>query len=216
MKKEIERVAPTLRTNGEMGYVNIPRRCRVVRANVQGTYVSCQHGRPEPLRAASEFVTGMYMLIDEGACASADSERGRRSFISAVVSACNQIASGVDDVAVEWLDEWPISRGRRNGSFVDVVAVWGAFSVPAAVSQTLWKAIQDGQRKFHRRWAARHILLLDSVFYFTDVDRVREVLEDVPQSDFAIAYRDIDEVVLYWHRKIWPVYRKPTTAAALT
>src|SRR5207247_2999675 len=57
LKKEIERVAPTLRTNGEMGYVNIPRRCRVVRANVQGTYVSCQHGRPEPLRAASELVT---------------------------------------------------------------------------------------------------------------------------------------------------------------
>ena len=215
LKADIERVAPTLQPGGEKGYLNIPRRCRVVRANERGAWASCYHGRPEPLRAAGELVSGMYMLIDEEACASVDSHDARHAFIAAVTSACNEVKNGEADVWVKWLDVWPIWRLPRRESSVEVIAVWGAFSVPAAVNQTIWKAVQDGKRKFDERWANRHILLLDSQFHFTDVDAVKAVLGDAPQGDFAAAYGEIDEIVLYWDKRIWPVFRKSATVSTV-
>lgn len=58
-----------------------------------------------------------------------------------------------------------------------------------------------------------HILILDSQFHFTDVDAVKAFIGDVPPSDFAIAFGDIDEIVLYRDEKVWPVFRKTTPAS---
>lgn len=213
LKEEVEKVAPTLTPGGSMGYLNIPRRCRVVGRPSAGASVSCQHGSPEPLRAASGQISGAFMLIDQDACVSLDSDAGKQTFIDAVVSTCNRVANGEPDVWIDWLDEWPILRAPQEESSVEVIASGGAFSVPAAVNGTIWKAVKDGKRKFNEQWGDRHILLLDSQFHFTDVDRVRAVLEEVPPQDFSTVYGEVDEVVLYWHRKIWPVFRKPTTMA---
>jgi len=157
LKEEIARVAPTLEPGGEKRYLNIPRRCRVVMANELGSWADCYHGRPEHLWPASALVTGNFTLIDEDACASVDSVYGRQVFVAAVVSACREAANGVANVWVEWSDEWPIWRMSRPDSYVEVLAVWGAYWVPDAINQTIWKAIQDGKRKFGGRWARRHI-----------------------------------------------------------
>jgi hypothetical protein len=213
LKKEIARVAPTLPPGGEKGYLKIPRRCRVVMANKLGSWVDCYHGRPEHLWPASALVTGNFTLVDEDACASVDSVHGRQAFVDAVVSACHKAANGAANVWAGWSDEWPIWRLARPDSYVEVVAVWGAYWVPSAIDETVWKAIQDGKRKFDGRWATRHILLLDSQFHFTDVDAVKAFLEDVPPTDFAIAFGGIDEIVLYRDEKVWPVLRKPTSVS---
>ena len=179
-------------------------------ANEKGSLVSCEHGLTEPLRRASVSVRGTYMLIDEDACVAIESDAGVDSFSQAVAAACANAKEGKLGVEVEWCDEWPIWRLDQDGGYVEVIAVWGAFSVPAAVDQTIFKAIEDGKRKFVQPWAARHILLLDSQFAFTDVENVRNVLSSIPPD----AYGGIAEVVLYCDEAISPMYPAATAPPA--
>lgn len=202
LKREIERVSQTLHSGGAKDYVEIPRRARLVMATEEGSLVSCEHGLSEPLRRASSLVRGTYLLIDEDGCVAIETDAGAERFSQAVAAACAKAKEGKLDVEVEWCDEWLIWRIDDDGRYVEVIAVWGAFSVPAAVDQTILKAIEDGRRKFAERWAPLHALLLDSQFAFTDVERVGEVLSTIRAKE----YGDIDKVVLYWDGKVWPMY----------
>ena len=206
VKREVERVAPTLHPGGDKGYVRIPRRARVAMANEKGSLVSCYHGHSEPLRQLAASTKGTFMIIDEEACSALESEQGKLSYAKAVAKACAEAKRGQSDAWVEWFDEWPIWRLDAGESHVEVIAVWGAFSVTAAIEETIWKAIEDGRRKFTERWALQHILLLDSQFAFTDVERVQGVLETLRPA----AYGGVDEVLLYWDKRIWPLYAAPT------
>ncbi len=205
LKREIEKVARKLEI-GERGFLRIPRRCRVVMGNDAGAYLSCYHGHREPLRQLAASVKGTFMVIDEDGCAALETDEGKLRYSDAIGLACAEAKRARSDAWAEWSDEWPIWRLDAGESFVEVIAVWGAFSVPAAVEETIWKAIEDGKRKFVDRWASRHILLLDSQFALTDVDRVRDVVDTLVPDAFG----DIDEVLLYWDKTIWPLYPAAT------
>jgi hypothetical protein len=199
IKREIERLAPTLRP-GEAGAVRVPRDGHISLISESGPpYVCCNHGGPfsELLRPLQERVNGKFMLVDEGLEHSFVTDEGRIAFYDAVVAACERRLKG-DASPFSWCEEWELKRtedSEEGGDDED--GVW-IFTAPEArkiresVAECVYAVLTNALRKFAvKRWADLHVLVLEESIHPRE-QSVTEVVAALEPDDI----RDVDLVLL--------------------
>ena len=185
----------------EEGYVRVSRRSLLVGQASGGGLVWCSHGRG----LFSEMsVRGTYYLVDSGGSHSFKSEEGKREFLSRVLVGMQRIESGEKDVWLEWEEEWPLLRYESDKPTIEVLALAGASELNAAAFNTAQPTIAAANRKFHRRWADRHAVVLDRQFIFADEPHVKAAFGEIAAKD----YENIDDVYLFEEGVIKPIFSR--------
>lgn len=172
VKREIGRIAPTLRP-GQKGAIRIPRQGHIsLIAESNPPFISCLHGGPysDLMNRLREKISGKFMLIDEGLEHSFITQECKDAFEEAVVTACKRSLEGKTD-SFNWYEEWELARidnidsedgGRAQGS-VWIIATTGARSMPASVEECVHAVLGNAMRKFRRkRWADFNIIVLET------------------------------------------------------
>jgi hypothetical protein len=211
LKREIERVAPTLAPGGPTGAVLIPRRAHVAMARENGPgYLSCCHNSTGRLvTEASPLITGTFLLADQEMLEhSFVTDAGVAAFHAALADACRRcVQTGSGDV--EWLEEWELWRFKdfpdddpRDRDGVDLICVTEARSVDASVAEALDLMLEKALKKFERTWAERHVIVFDKATGLCNAERVRQALSWVTPDEVAnvdlILLTDNDEVSVVW------------------
>lgn len=169
VKREIERVAPTL-SPGQKGAIRIPRQGHISLIAESGpTFISCLHSGPysEFMNRLVEKIAGKFMLIDEGLEHSFITQECKDAFEDTVVAACQRRLEG-NTAPFEWYEEWELARidsvdGGHDG--VWILASPGAHSMQESVEQCVHAVLDNAMRKFRRRrWADLQIIILDTSF----------------------------------------------------
>jgi hypothetical protein len=164
IKKEIERVAPTL-GEGESGPVRIRREGHISLISESGPpHIHCLHHSGDPLRPLLDRITGQFFLVDEGLEHSFVTDEGREAFCEAVAAACDVRLKG-DLAPAVWHEEWELTRvdndDKQDG--VEIIAVTEARDMPSSVAESVYAMLEKGQKKFaDKRWAEHHVLVLES------------------------------------------------------
>jgi hypothetical protein len=167
VKREIERVAPTLQPEGT-GVLRIPRSGIIsLSSELNPPLIFCTHsGCSDLFRPLLGRISGRFMLVDEGLEHSFFTDEGKEAFYLAVTSACKRRLEG-DPSPFSWNEEWQINRlrdseeGEEDRDGVWIIACTEARSVPASIEENLEHVLNNALRKFVKRWAPIHILVLD-------------------------------------------------------
>jgi hypothetical protein len=118
VKREIERVAPTL-SPGQKGAIRIPRRGHISLISESGpAFIYCLHqgSGADLMSGLKDKITGMFMLVDEGLEHSFVTQECRAAFEEAVATACERRLRGNTD-PFGWDEEWELTTGMpRMGS----------------------------------------------------------------------------------------------------
>jgi len=188
VKREIERLAPTLRP-GEVGAVCVPRHGHISLDSESGPpYVYCNHdGGPfsELLGPLHKRVAGKFMLVDEGLEHSFVTDEGRIAFYDVVVAAWERRLNG-DASPFSWYEEWELTRleDEEDKDGVWIMTFTKARDMRESVAECVKTMLKNALRKFaEKRWADLHVVVLDKSTY----DPERLVAE-------AMAALDPDEV----------------------
>jgi hypothetical protein len=172
--REIERVAPTLQPD-DKGVILVPRSGHIsFISETKPSMIFCLHDRCADLfQPLLERLEGRFMLVDEGLEHSFFTSEGKEAFCDAIASACERRLEG-DSSTFYWNEEWQITRLKASaGSGEDRDGVWilastEARSVPASINENLQLVLDNALRKFVKRWAPLHVLVLeDSIGVFT-------------------------------------------------
>ena len=175
LKREIERVAPSLQ-DGETCPVAIERSALlVVRSRNGSNMLQCCHTAFALLQDISSRLDGIYaLLVDQDQMEhSFVTEDQREQFAQAVISA----ARSGESQTITWKEEWPLERLDGNDTGVYVLGTSAAFNVQTSVSLSAERMMEQALEKFRgRRWAATHIIALESQSPHMTPDRVHEAL----------------------------------------
>jgi len=170
IKREIERVAPTL-VPGQKGTIRISRQGHVsLISESDPPFITCLHGGPysEIMNNIRGRISGKFMLVDEGTEHSFITQECKNEFEEAVVSACRERLQGnIGDFG--WYEEWDVVRIDNGDADSSEDGVWimantGAHSMPASVEQCVNAVLENAMRKFRRvpRWADLQIIVLET------------------------------------------------------
>ena len=206
VKREIERVAPTLAPE-QSGAILIRREAHVSLVSETGPgYIFCCHNSSGHfVMEVSPRLTGKFMLVDERLWEhSFVTEEGKLAFQDALVKACEARLNGHIG-PFTWNEEWELTRGNEEGdeSGVLLITVTDARSVPAAVAENVDIMLDKALEKFEdRRWADLHVIVLDRASALMTIDRVHDVLADVSTENFSsvdlVLATDEDDVTQVW------------------
>jgi hypothetical protein len=204
LKKEIARVAPTIRPRGS-GAVLVPREGYVVlsRPDLPGQ-IFCQHSDSDALIAVSPRLNGAYYLVDGGTAWAHTflTEAGRATWHDLIVAACEKPTS---EGRFSWNEEWDLRRfddGQSSERHFEVLAVSDVFSGDSVVA-AVWTMLERGRAKFHRRWAAHHILVFDSAAPIVTPERLEAIAAEFAVEDLGA----IESIILVngdTSTEIWP------------
>lgn len=213
LKKEIERVAPSLVPEGPPGPVRIPRRAHVAMSweNGPGNIWCCHNSTGNLVAAASPRITGTFLLIDDGMLEhSFVTDSGREAFHSALADACRRrIESGFGEL--EWFEEWELQRCKdfpdddpndRDGVFI--ICVTEARHVDESVVEALDLVLEKALKKFVTKWADKHVIVFDSATALCNAERVGEAFSWVAPEEMA----NVDLVMLTDNAEVSIVWRK--------
>lgn len=213
LKKEIERVAPTLIPGGPPGAVRVPRTAYVSMLREAGPgCIRCYHDSTGKfVTSASPLVSGVFQLVDEGMLEhNFVTDAGREAFHAALAEACRtRVENGSGEV--EWFEEWELWRGTdladddpRDRDGVHVICVTEAREVSASVAEALDIVLEKALRKFVTKWADRHVIVLDKASVLCNAERVREALSWVTPEELAnvdlVLLTDDDEFSIVWRK----------------
>jgi len=211
LKREIERVAPTLAPGGPTGALLIPRKAHVSMARQDGPgHLSCCHNSTGRLVAeASRLVTGTFLLADQGMPEhSFVTDAGLAAFHAALAAACRRrVETGSGHL--EWFEEWGLWRCEdfpdddpRDRDGVHLICVTEARSVDASVAEALDLILEKAVKKFERTWAERHVTVFDKATGLCNAERVMQALSWVMPEELSkidlILLTDNDEVSVVW------------------
>ncbi len=167
VKREIERVAPTL-SPGQKRTIRIPRQgCVSLIAESDPPVIFCLHGGPysDIMSRIRERISGKFMLIDEGLEHSFITQECKEAFEEAVVAACKDRLEGKTS-PFDWYEEWDLTRidSEDGEDGVWIIASTGAHSMQASVEQCVHYSLENAIRKFRRtpRWADLHVVVLEA------------------------------------------------------
>lgn len=169
VKREIERVAPTL-SSGQKGAIRIPRQGHVSLIAESGpAFINCLHGSPysDLMSRIREKVSGKFMLLDEGLEHSFVTLECKNAFEEAVVTACKKRLEGKIG-PFSWYEEWGLARidnegGGRAQDGVWIIATTDARSMQESAEQCVHAVLGNAMRKFRRRrWADFQIIVLET------------------------------------------------------
>ena len=168
VKKEIERVAPTL-GSGQIDAIRIPREGRISLISKSGPpFINCHHSGPFSglLAQMKEKITGIFMLIDEGLEHSFVTQKFISEFEDAVLTACKNRLEGDND-PFSWDEEWELKRvedgGEDERDGVWMIATTDARSMSESVEQCVHMVLDKAMQKFRvKRWAEIQIIVLES------------------------------------------------------
>lgn len=173
VKREIERLAPTLRP-GEAGAVRVPRKGHISLISQSGPpYVFCTHGGPysEVMQPLLERINGKFMLVDEGLEHSFFTDEGRSAFYDAVAAACERRLKG-DASPFSWYEEWQLTRledekdDEEDKDGVWIIAVTQARNMRESIAECVHTMLKNALRKFaEKRWADLHLVVLEKSTY---------------------------------------------------
>jgi hypothetical protein len=212
LRSEIARVGPSL-AEGESAAVRYPRSGHVALESETGTsespgLVHCSHVDPA-VSALSSQVSGWFMLVDEDDAGrlrwkhSFVTDRTRDDFALALIAACERRLAG-EATPFSWFEEWELKCLERSGEDgVEILAVTEARSVPGAANENLVTIMSAVLKKFDRRWADKHVVILENKFFrFCDAEHVRAMLADCTSQDLPnldlIAVVDEGEASVVW------------------
>ncbi|HEY87314.1 MAG TPA: hypothetical protein G4O06_04730 [Dehalococcoidia bacterium] len=168
IKREIERVAPSLEQD-ETGAIKVPRSGYVSRGSETASpSIYCLHAGPisELLTPVMEKIKGRYMLVDKGLEHSFVTEECKKAFQDAVVAACESPLCGITK-PFDWDEEWELERlpdGISEEKDSGAVQIWTctpARAIRESVAECVYMVLTNAVRKFEKRWAQYHILILD-------------------------------------------------------
>ena len=169
VKREIERVAPTLRPD-QTGAIRIPRQGHVSLISESGpSLISCLHGGPysDLMSRLREKIIGKFMLIDEGLEHSFVTQECEAAFEEEVVDACARCLEGKTD-PFNWYEEWELARiddegGEDAKDGVWIVATTDARSMQESVEECVHVVLVKAMQKFRqKRWADVQIIVLET------------------------------------------------------
>lgn len=167
VKREIERVAPTL-SPGQKGTIRISRQgCVSLIVESDPPVIFCLHGGPysDIMSRIRERISGKFMLIDEGLEHSFITQECKEAFEEAVVAACKGRLEGKTG-PFDWYEEWDLTRidSEDGEDGVWIIASTGAHSMQASVEQCVHYSLENAIRKFRRtpRWADLHVVVLEA------------------------------------------------------
>lgn len=169
VKREIERLAPTLRL-GEAGAVRVPRKGHISLISEFGPpYIYCNHGGPysKVMQPLLERIDGKFMLVDEGLEHSFFTDEGRSAFYDAVAAACERRLKG-DASPFGWYEEWQLTRldDEEDKDGVWIIAVTKARDMRESVAECVYTILENALRKFaEKRWADLHVVVLEKSTY---------------------------------------------------
>lgn len=201
VRKEIERLAPTLRS-GEAGVVCVPRQGHIALISDSGPpYINCLHGGPfsDLLRPLMERVNGKFMLVDQnGFEHSFFTDEGRNAFYDSVVDAWEKRLKE-DAPPFTWHEEWQLTRleddnenAEADEDGVWIIAVTEAREVRESVAECVYTVLENALRKFaSKRWADHHVLVLEGSISTPQL-LVSEVVADLETDEI----RDMDFILL--------------------
>lgn len=213
VKREIERVAPTLKPE-EKGVLSIPRSGHISLISERNPpMILCSHGLggySDLFRPLLERLEGRFMLVDEGLQHSFFTDEGKEAFYDAITSACKRRLEG-DSSSFYWNEEWQITRlkddeeseGEKEG--VWILACTEARSVPEAMVECLQNVLDNALRKFVKRWARIHILVLEQ-----SVNTHAQLISDIVGGLSPTQLPNIDYVLLVTKSKIVQCYPQPS------
>lgn len=206
VKREIERVAPTLAPE-QSGAILIPREAHVSLLSETGNgYIYCCHNSSgHYVMEVSPRLTGSFMLVDERLWEHEFvTEEGKLAFQDALVNACEARLTGHVG-PFTWNEEWELTRGNEEGdeSGVFLITVTEARSVYAAVAENVEIMLDKALEKFEeRRWADLHVIVLDRASALITIDRVRDALAGSGTDTFSsvdlVLATDEDAVAQVW------------------
>jgi hypothetical protein len=168
VKREIERVAPTL-SSGQKGTINIPRQGRVSLIAESGPpAIYCCHGNrySELMSHIMEKITGRFMLVDDKLEHSFITQKCKDAFAEAVVAACMKCLQG-NNSDFKWYEEWELVRTDMGDGVshdgVWVLAASSAHSLQASTEQCVHAVLDNAMRKFKRTppWAEIQVIVLE-------------------------------------------------------
>ena len=192
IKREIERVAPTLE-EGQSGVLRVPRHGLISVISKDGPpYVMCHHGGPhyDLLVPLGERIDGKLGIVDEGLEHSFFTEEGREQFYDSVKQAYERTLVG-ETGQCSWNEEWELFRTEDEEDEEDedekdgvrIICATEAFGVQESVLQTLSTVLDSGLKKFAtKRWANVHVLVFEASLIAT-ASRVNELLSKLEASD---------------------------------
>jgi len=170
VKREIERVAPTL-SPGQKGTIRIPRQgCISLIAESDPPVIFCLHGGPysDIMSRIRERISGKFMLMDEGLEHSFITQECKGAFEEAVVAACKGRLAGKTG-PFDWYEEWDLTRiesedGEDGEDGVWIIASTGAHSMQESVEECVHYSLENAIRKFRKtqRWADLHVVVLEA------------------------------------------------------
>lgn len=204
LKKEIERVAPTLNVQ-ESGALRVSRSARLECVNTKPNthHLSCYHLGPisDLLRPLSSRVNGIFFLDDRGLEHSFVTEEGRNAFYDIIAAACQMCPEG-KSVSVEWHEEWRLTKTRERESGkqdgVWVIAASDAFDVAEASRTSVKNILDKASPKFEsKNWANLHVLVVDWTASMLDpvLDIVRNLQpNELEPIDLVLIVKD-DQIV---------------------
>jgi hypothetical protein len=208
LKHEITNVAPQL-SLGEKGIVQVPQAAMLTLVNSEGPgLVFCCHGTGDSVRQFSTRLSAQFYLADCDCWShSFVTEEGREAFATALLAAARMRLVG-EPSRMSWLEEWELFRSddTNNGNGVWFMSVTEAHSVPDAVTAAVDSMLSKSLRKFTRRWADLHVLVLDRATSIVSSDLVEGAIPNAEPSELALV-----DVILFTDksqvRKVWPTSR---------
>lgn len=201
LKREIERVAPSM-PDGEIHPVAIERSAGLVVRSMNGpSMFYCCHNAFDLLQGLSSRLNGIdAFLVDQDQMEhSFVTDDQREQFAQTIIG----VARRGQSQTVTWKEEWALERLDGNDTGVYVFGTSGAFDVQTSVSLSAERMMEQALEKFRgRRWAATHIIALESQSPHMTLNRVSEALiafdrEEIQRVDLVVLVVD-GEAQLVW------------------
>jgi len=203
IKAEIERLCREL-VPGQKAYVRAPRKARLTRVISEGGLVWCSHGT-DPVPGLSALVRGVYVLHDRGPPHSFHTDETRDQFGQRLLAGIAIIDSGEEEAWVEWEEEWELTFSESDTPRLYIVGFMRVFWVEPAAREEVRLRIGDANKKFHRRWADRHAVILDNGFIFAGLEEPCRAFGTLDPEE----YGGIDDVYLYDNGVINSMFSRP-------
>ena len=205
LRKQVARLAPTIPPR-ESGAVLIPRDGYVVleRPNSPGS-IHCLHDFSEDLQAVAPRLDGGYFLIDGDRRWAHNfvTDAGRAAWHDSIVAGC---ANPTIEGRFTWNEEWALYRlddGQDDDPEFEVMAISDVFTGDSAVA-AVWRMLERGRAKFHRRWADHHVLVFESKIPMINAGRLAAVAAEFDVDDLGavemILLVDGEELTQVWPR----------------
>ncbi len=203
LKKQIECVAPGMQDK-ETRPVVIERSAPLKVDSWNGpSWIHCAgHNAFDLWNDFSHRLDGIYaLLVDHDQLEHRFVTDARREQLFQTIIAA---ARSGQSQTIAWQEEWPLERINGNDTGVHVLGTSGAFDLPTSVSLSVERMLEKALEKFRgRRWAATHIIALESQSPHMTPDRVREALLAFDRDEL----QEVDLVLLVVDGEaqcVWP------------